>query len=104
MADYVRLDGVAASEGVAVGPAFVHVPREVEPERETISEEEVEGELERFREAVEAVARELAQTAQRLRVGGSEKDAGIFDAHVEMARDPEFQSEVDERVRSLESP
>jgi phosphotransferase system enzyme I (PtsI) len=104
VADYVRLDGVAASEGVAVGPAFVHVPREVEPERETIAKEEVETELERFREAVETVARELAQTAQRLREGGSEKEAGIFEAHVEMAEDPEFQSEVEERVRALESP
>jgi phosphoenolpyruvate-protein phosphotransferase len=104
VADYVRLDGVAASEGVAVGPAFVHVPSEVEPERETITEEEVERELERFRDAVEAVARELAQTAERLREGGSESEAGIFDAHVEMAEDPEFQSEVEERVRGLESP
>ncbi len=104
MADYVRLDGVAASEGVAVGPAFVHVPGEVEPERETIAKEEVERELERFRGAVEAVARELAQTAERLREGGSESEAGIFDAHVEMAEDPEFQSEVEERVRGLESP
>jgi phosphoenolpyruvate-protein phosphotransferase (PTS system enzyme I) len=104
VADYVRLDGVAASEGVAVGPAFVHVPSEPEPERESITEEEVEKELERFREAVEAVARELAQTAERLREGGSESEAGIFDAHVEMAEDPEFQSDVEERMRSLESP
>ena len=104
MVDYVRLDGVAASEGVAVGPAFVHVPSEPEPERESITEEEVEKELERFREAVEAVARELAQTAERLREGGSESEAGIFDAHVEMAEDPEFQSDVEERMRSLESP
>ncbi len=104
MADYVRLDGVAASEGVAFGPAFVHVPSEPEPERESITEEEVEKELERFREAVEAVARELAQTAERLREGGSESEAGIFDAHVEMAEDPEFQSDVEERMRSLESP
>ena len=102
--DYVRLDGVAASEGVAFGPAFVHVPSEPEPERESITEEEVEKELERFREAVEAVARELAQTAERLREGGSESEAGIFDAHVEMAEDPEFQSDVEERMRSLESP
>jgi phosphoenolpyruvate-protein phosphotransferase len=104
VADYVRLDGVAASEGVAVGPAFVHVPVEVEPEREGIAKDEVETELERFKEAVETVARELEQTAQRLREGGSEKEAGIFDAHVEMAEDPEFQSEVEERVRNLESP
>ncbi|MDQ5809221.1 MAG: phosphoenolpyruvate--protein phosphotransferase [Actinomycetota bacterium] len=104
MADYVKLDGVAASEGVAVGPAFVHLPTEPEPERETIPKEAVEEELKRFREAVEAVVRHLSETAERLREGGSEKEAGIFEAHAEMAEDPEFHSEVEERVRSLESP
>jgi phosphoenolpyruvate-protein phosphotransferase len=104
VADYVKLDGVAASEGVAVGPAFVHVPTEPKPERETIPKEAVEEELKSFSNAVEAVVRELSGTAERLREGGSEKEAGIFDAHAEMAEDPEFQSEVEERVRSLESP
>jgi phosphoenolpyruvate-protein phosphotransferase (PTS system enzyme I) len=104
VADYVKLDGVAASEGVAVGPAFVHVPHEPKPERETITEEVVEEELKHFRNAVEAVVRGLSETAERLREGGSEKEAGIFEAHAEMAEDPEFQSEVEERVRSLESP
>ena len=104
MADYVKLDGVAASEGVAVGPAFVHLPTEPKPERESIPKEAVEEELKRFRNAVEAVVRHLSETAERLREGGSESEAGIFEAHAEMAEDPELQSEVEERVRSLESP
>jgi phosphoenolpyruvate-protein phosphotransferase (PTS system enzyme I) len=99
-----RLNGVAASEGVAVGSAFVYVTRELEPEREKISEGEVEEELERFRDAVGTVAKKLSATADELREGGSEKEAGIFEAHVEMAEDPEFQSEVEERVKGLESP
>ena len=99
-----RLTGVAASEGVAVGPAFVHVPKELKPERENISEVEVEEELGRFQSAVEAVAKKLSATAEEMREGGSEKEAGIFEAHVEMAEDPEFQSEVEERVKDLESP
>jgi phosphoenolpyruvate-protein phosphotransferase (PTS system enzyme I) len=99
-----RLTGVAASEGVAVGSAFVYVTRELEPEREKISEGEVEEELGRFRDAVEVVAKKLSATADRLREDGSEKEAGIFEAHVEMAEDPEFQSEVEERVKGLESP
>src|SRR5215210_8492410 len=98
-----RLTGVAASEGVAVGPAFVHVSRELEPEREKISEGEVEEELGCLRDAVEAVAKELSATVEELR-GGSEKEAGIFEAHIEMAEDPEFQSEVEERIKGLESP
>src|SRR5918994_1955389 len=99
-----RLAGVAASEGVAVGPAFVHVSEELKPERENISEVEVEEELGRFQSAVEAVAKKLSATAEEMREGGSEKEAGIFEAHVEMAEDPEFQSEVEERVKDLESP
>jgi phosphoenolpyruvate-protein phosphotransferase len=99
-----RLAGVAASEGVAVGPAFVHVSKELKPERENISEVEVEEELGRFQSAVEAVAKKLSATAEEMREGGSEKEAGIFEAHVEMAEDPEFQSEVEERVKDLESP
>src|ERR671911_792449 len=99
-----RLAGVAASEGVAVGPAFVHVAKELKPERENISEVEVEEELGRFQSAVEVVAKKLSATAEEMREGGSEKEAGIFEAHVEMAEDPEFQSEVEERVKDLESP
>jgi phosphoenolpyruvate-protein phosphotransferase (PTS system enzyme I) len=104
MADYVRLNGVAASEGVAVGSAFVHVPRELKPERESITKDAVEEELGRFHSAVEIVMRKLSETAERLREGGSESEARIFEAHVEMAEDPEFHSEVEERVRNLESP
>jgi phosphoenolpyruvate-protein phosphotransferase (PTS system enzyme I) len=104
MADNVRLNGVAASEGVAVGPAFVHVPRELKPERESISKDAVEEELGHFQSAVENVTRKLSETAERLREGGSESEAGIFEAHVEMAEDPEFQSDVEERVRDLTSP
>jgi phosphoenolpyruvate-protein phosphotransferase (PTS system enzyme I) len=99
-----HLTGVAASEGVAVGPAFAHVARELEPEREKISEGEVEEELRRFRDAVEVVAKKLLATADEIREGGGEKEAGIFEAHAEMAEDPEFQSEVEERVKGLESP
>ena len=99
-----RLNGVAASEGVAVGKAFAHVAREPEPEREKISADEVDAELARFADAVEVVAKKLAETADRMREGGNEKEAGIFDAHVEMAEDPELQGEVEEKVKELQSP
>src|ERR687894_2178952 len=99
-----RLIGVAASEGLAVGPVYVHVPKELKPERENISDGEVEEELGRFQSAVEVVAKKLSATADKLREDGNEEEAGIFEAHVEMAEDPEFQSEVEERVKGLESP
>ncbi len=105
MADYLKLDGVAASEGVALGPAFVHLPTEPKPERQTIPKEALEEELQRFNRAVEAVVEELSQTAERLRGGGSQSEAAIFEAHAEMAEDPELHEGVEERVRNLlESP
>jgi phosphoenolpyruvate-protein phosphotransferase (PTS system enzyme I) len=104
MVEMSRLTGVGASEGVAVGPVFVHAGGEPEPERERISGDAVEEELQRFRLAVEAVSARLSETAERLSAAGNENEAAIFEAHVELAGDPELASEVEERVRSLESP
>src|ERR687893_71909 len=100
----MKVSGVGASEGVAVGPVFVHAGGEPEPERERIPEGAVEEELGRFRGAVEAVVARLSETAERLRAAGSEEEAAIFEAHVEFAEDPELNSEVEERLRGLESP
>jgi phosphotransferase system enzyme I (PtsI) len=104
MADPVKLVGIGASEGVAVGPPFAHLPVEIEPEREEISKEQLEEELERFQSAVRAIVEKLLATAEQLRQGGAESEAAIFEAHAEMAEDPEFHSEVEERIRSLKSP
>ena len=100
----MKLTGVAASEGVAVGAVFVHVGGELVSERESIPEDSVEVELERFHRAVESVARQLSETAEGLRESGSEEEAGIFEFHAEIAEDPELASGVEERVRNLESP
>ncbi len=83
-----RLSGVAASEGVAVGPVFVHLARELKPERESITEGEVEEEIGRFHAAVEATAAKLSETADKMREGGSEKEAGIFEPTSRWPRTP----------------
>jgi phosphoenolpyruvate-protein phosphotransferase (PTS system enzyme I) len=82
----------------------VHFAGELRPEGESISKGEVEKELERFRGAVETVSKKLSETRDRLREAAGEEEAAIFDAHVELARDPELSSEVEERVRNLVSP
>ena len=104
MTEPVKLTGVGASEGVVVGPAFVHAAGKLEPTRKTIPENSVEEELKRFRSAVEDVVRRLSETASQLRDSGSEEEAEIFEAHVELAEDPELASGVEGRVRDLESP
>jgi phosphotransferase system enzyme I (PtsI) len=100
----VKLTGIGASEGVAVGPAFVPQTGRPEPERHRITEDELEAELQRFRNAVEAVVGRLSETIEELRRSGHEDEAGIFEFHAEMAEDPELASAVEERVKNLESP
>jgi phosphoenolpyruvate-protein phosphotransferase len=98
-----RIAGVAASEGVAVGPVFVHAPGELEPERQEIAQGEVEAEVGRYGAAVEAVVAQISQTAESLRAQGS-NEAEILDAHIELAEDPELREGVEERVKALKSP
>ena len=100
----MKLTGIGASEGVAVGPAFVHAARDLKPAREKIPEHAVEEELKRFRSAVEAVVRKLTETGERLSESGGEDEAAIFEFHAEMAEDPELAAGVEERVRDLQSP
>ncbi len=70
MGEPLKPTGIAASEGAAVGPAFVHAPGEPRPECENIPEDAVE-ELGRFRAAVEAVVRSLTKVAEELRASES---------------------------------
>jgi len=100
----VKLTGIGASEGVAVGPAFVPTTGRPEPERDRINEDEVEPGLRRFKDAAEVVAGKLSETGDELRESGNEEEAGIFEFHVEMTEDPELVSAVEERIRELESP
>ena len=104
MVEISKLTGVGASEGVAVGPVFVHAAGELKPERKTIPEGAVEEELGRFRLAVETVVGKLSEMSERLGESGNEEEAAIFEAHVELAEDPELSSGVEERVRNLTSP
>lgn len=80
-----KIAGIPASEGFAVGPVFVHAPEDLSPERESIPQGDVEGEISRFRAAVEAVLPKLSETRDKLHEAGNEDEAAIFDAHIELA-------------------
>ncbi|WAX98508.1 phosphoenolpyruvate--protein phosphotransferase (plasmid) [Aminobacter sp. NyZ550] len=86
------LKGVAASEGYAVGTAFAHFPPEIKPERRTLSVGDINAELVRFAEAVEAVqARMNASLASDTL---SANDRGIIAALRDIAADDELRDEV----------
>ncbi len=81
------LSGLAASPGIAIGRAFVitqdHPPV---PER-TISDADIQNEINRFHEALEATRRQLLDIKENLKSKLTEQTSRIFDAHLLMLDD-----------------
>ena len=91
------LRGLAAAPGVATGP-WASVALTPLPPPGRIEPGQIPAELARVRAAAEAVATELGAVAERVRTGGHEGEASIFEAQVEMARDPALEDGVSERM------
>ena len=91
------LRGVAASEGVAIGPAFAHFPPEIAAQGCTLKQDEIAGEIERFRGAVATVQarmdRALAQDSL------SAGDRGIIAALRDIAADDSLTGEAEALIR-----
>ena len=93
-----KLQGIAASEGIAIGPAFRYQPLHLEvPQRKAASPEE---ELARFEAASEQAREELATLRDLVLERADEESAAIFDAHAMMLSDPMLQDEVKKRVEA----
>jgi len=99
----VKLTGVPAAPGLAIGPVFVLAPVDDSPSRERIEEPEAERELSVFGTATKRVAERLKEDAVRLREEGREDAAGVLEAHAELAEDSELADAVEEKVRGLSS-
>jgi phosphocarrier protein FPr len=79
------LVGIAASEGVHVGPAFAHFPPEIRSDRRTLVAHEIEPELTKFQAAIAAVRNRMDKAlADETLAGG---DRGIVAALRDIAGD-----------------
>ncbi len=85
------LQGIPASPGIAIGPAFVFLEEE-EPTipRYSVNERELEGEWKRFMEAVDRARVEITGMRDRASREMGEQHGAIFDAHLLMLDDPEM--------------
>ena len=92
MTEETRLQGIGASAGIAIGPAYCYrLPELKLPERAAASTEE---ELRRFTEAVSQADGELQALQDSLQKRAGEKDAAIFEAHQMMLHDPMLAKKV----------
>ena len=94
-----KLEGIGASEGIAIGAAVSINTRISDIYQIPVPEDEIEAEIERFSEAVEHTREELARLRDRVGDELGHELAGIFDAQALVLSDSTFLSGVREHIR-----
>jgi phosphoenolpyruvate-protein phosphotransferase (PTS system enzyme I) len=92
----IQIQGIAASDGIASGPAFFYTPLDLHiPDRECAS---LHVEMDRYASAVKQALLELKMFQERLAKQGLQEEAAIFAAHQLMVTDPALVKKVRENV------
>ncbi len=92
--------GIAASGGVAIGPAAVFSKAKIIVEERNLAASDVPGELDRFKRALDKTKSDIAEYQERLKSVLGEKDSKIFDAHILMLNDKALIDEIEKQVRT----
>ena len=92
------LKGIAASSGIAIGKVY----KLESPVVEVVNEVKngIEEEKDRFKKALEKTVNDINKVKERAATNLSEKDLAIFDAHLMMAQDPEYASQINDMIGS----
>src|SRR5450432_774855 len=95
-----RLQGVAASPGIARGPAHVFTIETDDVVRYQVDPAQITDEIARFEAALIQTRVQILELQQQIAEAIGAKDAGIFDAHLLVVED---QTLIDEVLRKLEA-
>lgn len=90
------INGIGASNGVAIGKAFIIKDFKPKVERKIIENKALE--IEKFRSAVTVAKKQLQNIAHAANKRLGAKEAEIFDAHLLILQDPEFIGAVETNV------
>ena len=93
------LQGIAVSPGIAIGEALVIDNEGFLIPRQYVPREAVEDELRRFDLALEAAAKEVEQNRDSVTAQLGEQVGTIFDAHLQMLRDPGLRRDIEAGIR-----
>ena len=90
--------GIAVSPGVVTGSALLLGTEGFRIPRHFVSVDAVETEAARFHVALDAVYKEIAKNAQLAHDELGEQYGAIFEAHLQMARDPKLIQEIEDLI------
>ena len=94
----MNIKGIAASNGIAIAKAFKLIEPELIVVKATISD--VEAEINLYKEALVKTTEELQKIKVKAAQNLSEEEAAVFDAHINMANDPELLSQTTDKIKS----
>jgi phosphotransferase system enzyme I (PtsI) len=87
-----EIQGIGASPGIAIGPAFRFVKVDLDVERRTVDDPEAE--WDRFEAALETAKAQLEEVYTKAEAESGADEAAIFEAHAMMLEDPELRDQV----------
>jgi phosphotransferase system enzyme I (PtsI) len=91
--------GVAASQGISIGKAYLYARKQVNINTMKISDEEVEAEIVLLKNAIEVSLKELNKIYDISLERIGEKNSKIFEAQIEIIKDTIFLESVFTRIR-----
>ena len=94
----VNIKGIAASNGIAIAKAFKLIEPELTVVKSTIAD--VEAEINLYKEALVKTTEELQKIKVKAAQNLSEEEAAVFDAHINMANDPELLSQTTDKIKA----
>lgn len=92
------IQGIPASEGIAIGPIFCSRPRNLRLPQNLSPDAQVE--LNRFQSARQQAAEEIKALGARIATRAGKSSAAIFEAHLVMLSDPMLEELVQENIEA----
>jgi len=91
------LKGIAASDGIAVAPAYLLVEPDLSFSKTSVSD--VDAEVARFKKVVEESTKELEKVRDKAKESLGPEEAQVFDAHLLFLSDPEFTVAIETEIK-----
>ncbi|MCK5156314.1 MAG: phosphoenolpyruvate--protein phosphotransferase [Spirochaetales bacterium] len=92
------MKGISASPGISIGKVFLYSTQTLNFPSYSIEEDEVDGEITRFNNAIERVRRDLVELAEKTRKTAGKKDLEIIETHLMMIEDPDLKSQITQGI------
>ena len=92
------LKGIAASEGIGIGKVMIVAEQKLEYVPKEVTD--VDAELKRYSDAVDAFCEETMEQADAIRKSTGNKEAEILEGHIAIIRDPFMNGEIENLIKA----